>query len=253
MNQKSFEQLKNILSRSSVLRCADFFLSCELWAGWLKVLFTSVLTQTEETGHRPVAFCSRQLIDARKGYCTHEQEFLPALCALTTRQSYLHRSKARTRSVRYFLIYLDSQKKPFQKVDQMNRVNAKISQPPAIHDGEINVIADAVSPRYSQNHHVTTDIGRNLLSVTTIFVKRRTVQNSKSEHKKDQKLKSISGQPTHPDKRNENNFYWNETLCTPQKSSKNQNLGDGHESVLEVFWKYQKALEIVKNFFTSPR
>lgn len=87
MEQKSFQQLKNRFFRSPFLRCADSSLPYELSADATEVGAGAVLTETDEAGGRPVAFCSRKLNDAVQGYSTHERELLDILNALRTWRS----------------------------------------------------------------------------------------------------------------------------------------------------------------------
>lgn len=73
--QNFSEQLKNRLSSLPVLRCADSCLLYKLLADASVAGAGAELTQTDEKVIRPVAFCSRKLIDAKRGYSTHEKSY----------------------------------------------------------------------------------------------------------------------------------------------------------------------------------
>lgn len=86
MEQRSFEQLKNRNYFSLLLQCAKFSLPYELSTDASEVAVGDVLTQTDETGSRSVAFCLRKLKDAEQGYYAHERQLLAIVSALRTWQ-----------------------------------------------------------------------------------------------------------------------------------------------------------------------
>lgn len=65
--QLPFQHLKDRLSQSPVLQCADPPLSYDLLADVSTVDAGTVPVLTDELGSRPVAFCSRKLNDAEQG------------------------------------------------------------------------------------------------------------------------------------------------------------------------------------------
>lgn len=67
-DQKSFEHLKNRLSRWPDLQYEYSSMPYELLLDMSEAVVGAVLTQTDETGSRPVASCCRKLNAAGRGY-----------------------------------------------------------------------------------------------------------------------------------------------------------------------------------------
>ena len=72
--------MKEALTRAPVLRCADPALPYEITTDASEMGIGGVLTQTDETGCRPVAFASTRLNPTEQGYPTHEREHLAIIC-----------------------------------------------------------------------------------------------------------------------------------------------------------------------------
>ncbi|CDF39331.1 unnamed protein product [Chondrus crispus] len=124
----AFQELKQRLTEAPVLRCADPNLPYQLTADASQTGVEAVLTQTDESACRPVAYASRKLNPAEQGYSTHERELLAIIYALHTRRPYLHGSKFKIMNDHHPLKYLDTQK-----------------------TGKSNVVADALSRQYKEN------------------------------------------------------------------------------------------------------
>lgn len=127
--------LKSRLSRLPLLQCEDFSLQIDLSTDASEVGARAVLTQTDETGRRPVASCSRELSDAEQGSYTHERELLQIVYALKNLHPCLHGSNFRMLTNRHLFKYIISQKKT-HKSGQRGQVYARVQLQPEVHKGK---------------------------------------------------------------------------------------------------------------------
>ena len=80
----AFEELKRKLTEAPLLRYAEPSLPYEVTSDASQTGVGAVLTQTDKTGCRPVAYASRKLNKAEQGYSTHERELLAIVYSLQT-------------------------------------------------------------------------------------------------------------------------------------------------------------------------
>ena len=69
-----------------------------------------MLTQTDDTGCRPIAYNSRELNPAEQGCSTHERELLAIIYALQMRRPYIHGGKSTIMTDHHPLKYIDTKK-----------------------------------------------------------------------------------------------------------------------------------------------
>ena len=88
----AFQRLKEALTRAPTLRCANPALPYEVTTDASETGIGGGLTQTDDTGCRPVAFASKRFNPTEQGYPTHEREHLAKIYALRIWRPYLHGS-----------------------------------------------------------------------------------------------------------------------------------------------------------------
>ena len=104
----AFQRLKEALTRAPVLRCADPALRYEITTDASETGIGGVLTQTDETRCKPIAFASKRLNPTEQGYPTHERVHLAIIYALGMWRPYLHGSSFVINTDHHPLKYLET-------------------------------------------------------------------------------------------------------------------------------------------------
>lgn len=94
--ESSFQQLKNLLSRSPVLACPNFSLPFEVHTDASDYGLGAMLAQTIDGVEHPIAYMSKSLTGPERNYSVTEREALAVLVALEHWRCYLENGKTFT-------------------------------------------------------------------------------------------------------------------------------------------------------------
>ncbi|CDF41213.1 unnamed protein product [Chondrus crispus] len=167
----AFEELKSKLIEPPVLRYADPSLPYEVASGASQTGVGAVLTQTDETGCRPVAYASRKLNIAEQGYSTHERELLAIAYSLQTWRPYLHGSKFKILIDHHPLKYLDSQRTLPRKQARWDEFMQEFDYHIDYIKGKHNTVAEALSRQYQELHQKSASVVKQLISLISPWLK----------------------------------------------------------------------------------
>ena len=202
--RNAFDELKRRLTEAPVLRYADPSLPYEVTSDASQTGVGAVLTQTDETGCRPVAYASRKLNKAEQGYSTHERELLAILYSLQTWRPYLNGSKFKILTDHHPLKYLDSQRTLSRKqarwVEFMQEFDYRIDYI----KGKLNTVADALSRQYQEVHHTSSNVVKQLMAFTLVKVDENVLKSLEREYREDPDFKDAFETPVDPFRKNKN-------------------------------------------------
>ena len=251
--QKAFQELKKSLTETPVLRCADPKLPYELTADASGTGIGAVLTQTDDTGCRPVAYASRKLNKAEQNYSTHEREHLAIIYALQTWRPYLHGAKFTIKTDHHPLKYLDTQKTLSRRQARWVEFMQEFDYELSYIKGKENVVADALSRKHKEVHQPSASILKKLLNITTLKLSENILEKLKDEYQNDEHFKNLYNTPKEPYLKKNNKLYLEKKLCIPTGSIRLDILNDNHESLYGAHRGYKKTLAQLKRHFYWPK
>ena len=250
--QNSFDELKKAMTETPVLRCADPKLPYEVTADASDTGLGGVLTQTDDTGTRPVAYTSRKLSDAEQRYSTPEKELLAIIHALQAWRPYLHGTKFCILTDHHPLKYLDTQKSLSRKqarwVEFMQEFNYEINYI----KGKSNIVADALSRKHKSPETKSVDTIRKLLTMTKVTVSKSKLAELEKEYDKDEDFKSIWAKPEEPYSKRGQRLYFENRLCIPKGKIRELILHDNHESLIGAHRGATKTTSLIRRHFYWP-
>ena len=250
--QESFDELKKAMTNTPVLRCADPKLPYEVTTDASDIGIGGVLTQTDDSGARPVAYTSRKLSDTEQRYSTPEKELLSIIHALETWRPYLHGSKFIINTDHHPLKYLDTQKSLSRKqarwVEFMQEFNYEIKYI----KGKTNIVADALSRKGKSEQNKSVDTIRKLLVMTKVNVSKDTLSKLEKEYFEDEYFKSIWIEPKQPYSRKGSRLYFENRLCIPKGTVRDIILHDNHESLHGGHRGISKTISLIKRHYYWP-
>jgi len=247
----AFEKLKEMLTQAPVLRCADPNLPYELTADASQTGVGAFLTQTDETGCRPVAYASRKLTPAEQDYRTHERE-LAIIYALQTWRPYLHGARFKIMTDHHPLKYLDTQKTLSRRQARWVEFMQEFDYEIAYIKGKSNIVADALSRQYKDVYHTSTSIVKKLLAFTLVDVSEEVLQNLEKEYMKDEQFKKMFISPSDSYTKKGKRLYFETRLCIPKGKIRETILHDNHESLLGAHRGSKKTLSLISRLFFWP-
>ena len=110
--QKAFEALKKALVEATSLAFPHPHVPATLDTDASDIAYGAVLSQTIEGVERPIAFFSRVMSPAQRGYCTTRRELLAVIAALQHSRHYLLGTKVVLRTDHHSLKWLQTFKRP---------------------------------------------------------------------------------------------------------------------------------------------
>ena len=250
--EKAFELLKKKLTEAPVLRCADPSLPYQLTSDASETGVGAVLTQTDDSRCRPIAYASRKLNPAEQGYSTHERELLAIIYALQTWKPYLYGGKFTIMTDRHPLKYLDTQKTLSRRqarwVEFMQEFDYEISYI----KGKSNIVADALPRQDNEVHKKSTEFIRQLKHTTAVNIEDILLKKISDEYETDSPFRNVFKNPTEPYKRMGYRPYVNDKLCIPNGNIKKTISNDNHESLLGAHRGYKKTLSLISRYLYWP-
>src|SRR5215510_3948011 len=164
--EEAAQMLKDKLTTAPILRLPDFNLPFEVTTDASDFAVGAVLTQTEGTETRPVAFESRKLNSAERNYSTYEKEMLAIINALRVWRPYLLGKRFIVHTDHCPLSHKLNSKYSSNRLNKwtnfMNEFDICIKYKP----GKENVVADALSRRHDYEESYV-----NLISVINCSMK----------------------------------------------------------------------------------
>ena len=118
LEQQCFEQLKDAMTSSPVLRCPDEQLMFHIWPDASPWAVGGVLTQDDGNGHQPVAYEYHKLSRAELNYPHHEKEILAMLHCLRKWRYYFEGRKLVVHSDSKTVVHLSTVKDPHRRLQR---------------------------------------------------------------------------------------------------------------------------------------
>ena len=250
--QSSFDKLKQAMTTTPVLKCADPALPYEVTTDASDTGIGGVLSQMDNSMSRPVAFTSRKLSETEQRYSTPEKELLSIIHALEIWRTYLHGSKFFIKSDHHPLKYLDTQKTLSRKQARWVEFMQEFDYDIKYIKGKSNVVADALSRKEKSDETKSVDTIRKLFSITKVTVSQETLKSLESGYEKDEYFKKIWEDPREPFTKKGQRLYFEKRLCIPKGKIRDTIMHDNHESLLGAHRGISKTTSLIKRHFYWP-
>ena len=253
-SQKSFEALKDALTKAPVLKCADpnekFVVTSDASASGIG----AVLTQVDAQGQtRPVAFTSRKLNPAEQNYSTHERELLAIIHALKCWRSYLHGCRFNILTDHHPLKYLDTQKTLSRKQARWVEFMQEFDYEIEYLKGKENKVADALSRQHGEIHKTSSDSIRELMVLTSVTLQSNSSATLIKEYQNDRHFNVLLQKCKPPYEKRNGKLFLQDTLCIPKGEIRNKILHDHHKSIYGAHRGVRKTIKLIKSKFYWPR
>jgi transposase InsO family protein len=118
LEQRSFEELKNAMIASPVLRCPDDALTFHIWPDASPWAVGGILTQDAGDGHQPIAYEYHKLSKAELNYPHHEKEILAMLHCLRKWRYYFEGRKLIVHSDSSTVVRMTTVKDPHRRLQR---------------------------------------------------------------------------------------------------------------------------------------
>ncbi len=257
--EASFTELKQLVSSAPVLRMFDPRLPIVVSTDASATGVGAVLEQTEIVGDRqvtrPVAFYSRALNIHERRYVIRERELLSIVAAIRHWRAYLYGQTFTVHNDHESLKYLKTQDKLNDRqvrwLEFLNQYDFTIVPS----RGTRNTVADAISrqphdplPQTEESDQLLLNelLNRTTLhhmnSLSILSHPEETTRTLADEYQKDPEFKEHFQNPRTPYELQKGLLLYNDKLCLPNGSTRQQVLHDNHDSPVKGHMGLAKLL-----------
>nr|KAJ0203488.1 hypothetical protein LSAT_V11C500244810 [Lactuca sativa] len=237
--QKAFEKLKALLCDAPILALPDFSQPFEVECDASGVGIGAVMIQSK----RPIAYFSEKLGGARLNYCTYDKEFYAIVRALDHWSHYLRAN--------HFILHFDHESLKYingqQKLSTRHAKWVEFLQ--SFHfsckykDGKSNVVADALSRRYSL--------------LVTLDVRFLGFETLKDHYQSDMDFGDMflkcAGGPNDEFVIQDGFLFKGNRLCVPKHAIRELLIREAYGGGLAGHFGITKTLEVLKEHFFWPK
>ena len=235
----AFELIKQKLCESPVLALPNFDKVFEVECDASGVGIGAVLVQEQ----RPLAYFSEKLTDSKKNYSTYDKEFYAIVRALDHWSHYLRPKQFVLRSDHEALEFISGQRKLNSRHAKWVKFLQSFSFVSKYKPGHTNVVADALSRRYS------------MLAVLDSRI--LGFQSMKELYSEDPEFSTIIDSCKHGIQGTysvQNGFLFKgNRLCVPKSSFRELLIREAHGGGLAGHFGVNKTLEILQEHFYLPK
>nr|KAJ0226813.1 hypothetical protein LSAT_V11C100043320 [Lactuca sativa] len=237
--QKAFEKLKALLCDAPILALPDFSQPFEVECDASGVGIGAVLIQSK----RPIAYFSEKLGGARLNYCTYDKEFYAIVRALDHWSHYLRANHFILHSDHESLKYINGQQKLSTRHAKWVEFLQSFHFSCKYKDGRSNVVADALSRRYSL--------------LVTLDVRFLGFETLKDHYQSDMDFGDMflkcAGGPNGEFVIQDGFLFKGNRLCVPKHAIRELLIREAHGGGLAGHFGITKTLQVLKEHFFWPK